>query len=184
MSEFRTERLVARQWTEQPADLRRLFDIYSRWEVARWLGAQPKAMAEPGQAVDAVRRWRARCRGPYGVWAIEVRDTGLIAGTVLLVPLRLSGDAGEDPDAVEVGWHLHPDSQGRGYATEAARGALDRAFAAGVPAVYAVVRPGNEPSVAVTRRLGMEPLGRTDRWYDTELDAFKVQPAIKQTNSA
>jgi len=42
-------------------------------------------------------------------------------------------------------------------------------------AIYsAIVHPGNERSVAVTRRLAMEPLGRTDRFYGVELDAFRV----------
>ncbi|MET8544795.1 hypothetical protein ABZW03_29745 [Kitasatospora sp. NPDC004799] len=33
-----TERLVVRQWTTSTADRERAFDIYSRWEVVRWLG--------------------------------------------------------------------------------------------------------------------------------------------------
>ena len=40
---------------------------------------------------------------------------------------------------VEVGWHLHPDSWGRGYATEAARAVIAQGFEAGLPEVYAVV---------------------------------------------
>ena len=76
---------------------------------------------------------------------------------------------------VEVGWHLHPDSWGRGYATEAARAVVDRAFDDGLLEVYAVVRPGNEPSLAVCRRLGMQPLGRTTRWYHRELEAFRLE---------
>ena len=34
---------------------------------------------------------------------------------------------------------------------------LERLRAVGVPSVVAMVRPGNERSIAVTRRLGMEP---------------------------
>jgi RimJ/RimL family protein N-acetyltransferase len=45
--------------------------------------------------------------------------------------------------------------------------------------VYAVVRPGNTASVAVCTRLGMTPLGRMRRWYDVELDAFRLMaPAV------
>ena len=81
------------------------------------------------------------------------------------------------PDGVgefEVGWHLHPDSWGHGYATEAARAVVQQAFEDGLPEVYAVVRPGNERSVAVCRRLGMDPLGRTTRWYGVECEAFRL----------
>jgi RimJ/RimL family protein N-acetyltransferase len=79
---------------------------------------------------------------------------------------------------VEVGWHLHPDSWGHGYATEAASAVIERGFAAGVPEVYAVVRPGNEASMAVCRRLGMAPLGRLSRWYDVELEAFRLMAPV------
>ena len=164
---YETPRLVVRQWADGDTD--RLFDIYRRWEVARWLGATPKALETREQAVNAVRRFADWSEDPtYGVWAVEVRDTGVVAGSVLLVPLP--GDTGE----VEVGWHLHPDSWGHGYATEAAKGALDRAWAAGLTEVFAVVRPGNDASMAVCRRLGMEHLGTTTKGYDVEAETFRI----------
>jgi RimJ/RimL family protein N-acetyltransferase len=95
-----------------------------------------------------------------------VRSTGVAAGTVLLVSLP-------DSEQVEVGWHFHPDSWGLGYATEAARGALAHGFAHGLREIFAVVRPGNERSLALCRRLGMAGLGLTDRWYDTSLELFR-----------
>jgi RimJ/RimL family protein N-acetyltransferase len=171
-----TSRLVLREWTEAPADLARHYDTYSREEVARWLGAAPRALTDPAQALDRVRMWAARTAAdgpPYGIWAVEVRQTGVVAGTVLLRPLPRSD--GARPTEVEIGWHLHPDSWGHGYATEAARAVAERGFAAGIDAVYAVIYPGNDRSVAVTRRLGMTPLGRTDRWYGVELDAYILQ---------
>ncbi len=178
MTVFETDRLVVRAWTEDPVDLARLFDIYSRWEVAQWLGAQPRALEDPDRAVDVVRRWNSQPAeddgSRYGVWALQVRDTGLVAGTVLVKPLPGTDNA--TTSEVEVGWHLHPDSWGHGYATEAARGAIDRAFATGLAEIYAVVQPGNKASVAVTRRLGMTPLGRRTNWYGgIELDAFVLR---------
>ncbi|MBB5873894.1 RimJ/RimL family protein N-acetyltransferase [Allocatelliglobosispora scoriae] len=174
MSLWETDRLIIRDWTEEPADVERIFDMLSRWEVARWLGATPRALTDPAEAVGVVRRWRARgsADGRFGIWAIEVRATGEAVGTVLVIPMP--GMGGATTEDIEVGWHLHPDAWGNGYATEAARSAVDRAFAAGVPEIFAVVRPGNAPSVAVTRRLGMSPLGpQPDRWYDgAELEAF------------
>jgi RimJ/RimL family protein N-acetyltransferase len=167
MTVFVTERLDIGPWTHD--DLDRVFDLYSRWAVARWLGATPRAMAEPDEARAAVERWagRSTADGRFGVWAARRHSDGLAVGTVLLVPL---GDGGE----VEVGWHLHPDSWGEGYATEAARGAIGHGFAHGLDEIHAVVRPDNERSMAVCRRLGLTPLGRTDRWYGTELEAYRI----------
>ena len=167
---YETDRLIVREWTHDPDDHARIFDIYSRWEVARWLGAQPRVMADAVEAVAVVDRWRVLHEGDrrFGCWAVQVRDTGTVAGTVLFKPLP--NGTGE----VEVGWHFHPDSWGHGYATESARGAVERGFGAGLPEVYAVVRPGNERSIAVCRRLGMAPLGRTTRCYDVEVEAFRM----------
>ncbi len=160
-----TARLRLRAWTTADADLARLADLYGRDEVTRWLGGPPTVSMR-----ELVDRWqRVHALDPrHGCWAIEPVGGGPPAGTVLLKPLP--NGLGE----VEVGWHLHPDSWGRGYATEAAGAVLDRAFGEGLVEVYAVVRPGNEPSLAVCRRLGMQPLGRTRRWYDTELEAFRL----------
>jgi RimJ/RimL family protein N-acetyltransferase len=163
-AQLRTERLRLRPWTASREDLARLTDLYGREEVTRWLGGPPSV-----PPTELVARWaglHAR-DARYGCWAIE-REDGVVAGTVLFKPL---------PDGVgevEVGWHLHPDSWGHGYATEAARAVIARGFDLGLPEVYAVVRPGNEPSLAVCRRLGMAPLGRIRRWYDVELEAFRL----------
>lgn len=57
---------------------------------------------------------------------------------------------------IEIGWRLARPHWGRGYVTAAARETLDRLRRAGVPSVVAMVLAGNERSIAVTRRLGME----------------------------
>ncbi|MCX5092108.1 GNAT family N-acetyltransferase [Streptomyces sp. NBC_00365] len=66
---------------------------------------------------------------------------------------RAWGPRGE----IEIGWRLGRAHWGKGYVTAAALTTLERVRAAGVSDVVAMVRPGNERSVAVTRRLGMEP---------------------------
>lgn len=167
---FTTERLTARLW--QHADAERAFDTYSRWEVARWLGATPKALESPAEVPAVIDRWRQRSADPrYGIWALERKDTGVVAGSVILIPLPDADGTGNGE--IEVGWHLHPDSWGHGFATEAATAALAKGFADGLAEIHAMVRPGNDRSAAVCRRLGMTPQGRTTRWYGgTEFDAF------------
>ncbi|MEV7937264.1 GNAT family N-acetyltransferase [Kitasatospora sp. NPDC088264] len=164
---YETERLTLRQW--RPADRDRALDIYSRWEVARWLGAEPKVLADEGAAEALIGRFRERSvNPPFGCWAVERRDTAVLVGTVLLAPIP-DGDG-----AVEVGWHFHPDSWGSGFATEAARALVAAGFASGLAEVHAVVRPGNDPSMAVCRRLGMAGRGLTDRYYGTEMEQFTL----------
>jgi RimJ/RimL family protein N-acetyltransferase len=165
---LRTRRLRLRPWTTSAADIARLTDIYTREEITRWVGGRPSVTP-----AELVARWAqvTALDERYGCWAIECADSS-VAGTVLFKPLP--NGVGE----VEVGWHLHPDSWGHGYATEAARAVIDRGFDAGVPEVYAVVRPGNRASMAVCARLGMQPLGRIRRWYDVELEAFRLMAPV------
>ncbi len=163
MELLRTDRLRVRAWTRSADDLARLADVYAQPEVLAWLPGPPA-----GGPRGLLDRWAAvhEADPRAGCWAVEPLDGSPVAGTVLLKPLP-DGD-GE----FEVGWHLHPDSWGHGYATEAAAAVVRRAFADGLPEVYAVVRPGNERSLAVCGRLGMQPLGRTTRWYGVECEAF------------
>lgn len=78
-----------------------------------------------------------------------------------VIPRPLPGGEGE----VEIGWQLHPDSWGNGFASEAVSSVLDRGFADGVPEVWAVTHLDNTRSVAVCRRIGMQLLGIAHRWY-------------------
>lgn len=171
---YQTPRLIVRPW--RPEEAQRVLDTYSRWEVARWLGATPKAMESIDEARAAIERWSALSAADqrFGAWAVEVRDTGVVAGTVLFK--RLPNTDGSRASDVEVGWHLHPDSWGNGYATESAQGAIERGFGLGLPEIFAVVYPDNSASLAVCRRLGMTPIGRTDRWYGVEVEAFRAGP--------
>ena len=57
---------------------------------------------------------------------------------------------------VEIGWRLHPDAWGHGYATEAGRAALEAARdQLALTRVIAIIDPANTPSLAVATRLGM-----------------------------
>jgi len=166
---FDTERCVVRNWRLEDAP--RFLDTYSRWEVARWLGTRPRAVETLDEAKARIARWAEQNEAADlgGRWAVQRRDDGVVLGTVILIPLP-DGD-GE----IEVGWHFHPDAWGHGFATESARGALGYANDHGVQEVLAVVRPENDRSLAVCRRLGMEHLGRTTRYYRTELELFRIR---------
>jgi [ribosomal protein S5]-alanine N-acetyltransferase len=164
-----TDRLIARAWTTSDSDLEAAYDIYSRLEVARWLGAS----TDPAEIRVRVEGWAEPTGDPtYGVWAVEERaHPGYPIGSVLLRPLP---PADED---VEIAWHLHPDKWGNGYATEIGRAAAERAFRTGIDEVFAIVRPGNERSNRVAERLGMEYVGTTEKYYGLRFALYRLRPA-------
>jgi RimJ/RimL family protein N-acetyltransferase len=178
MEIYSTERLVIRDWTEQPADIDRVLDMYSRPEVVRFLNSPLFPVRDRAGAVETIRSWHTRNAtfgAGYGIWAVQRRDDDLVVGTVMLKPLP-GVDQTKLTDDIEVGWHLHPDCWGQGYATEAGRGAIERGFALGVNQLYAVVAPENEASQAVARRLGMTAIGRRTSWYGgEELETFLLR---------
>ncbi|KAJ1683018.1 hypothetical protein LUZ63_021768 [Rhynchospora breviuscula] len=161
-----TDRLDLRPWTY--ADAPRVLSLYSTLDVVRWLGAGPPRLLRTVEEAEQriASDWDRSLVAPRGVWAVVPRETGVPAGSVLLVDLPGSG--GE----VEIGWHLHPDSWGHGYATEAARAVLEHGFAGGLRTIWATTHLANERSQAVCRRLGMEDRGTTREWYDVESRAF------------
>jgi RimJ/RimL family protein N-acetyltransferase len=167
-----TERLVVRPWRLEEAP--RLLDILSRVEVVTWLGdGEPELMKDLDEARERIERsWATSAHPPRGRWAIEVRETGVVVGSTVIDTLP-NAEAGE----VEIGWHLHPDSWGQGYASEAAAAVLAYGLAHGLPEVFALTHLDNYPSQAVARRIGMEPLGETDRWYDEPSVLFRARPA-------
>lgn len=164
-----TDRLIARPWTPEEPDLAAAYDVYGRPEVARWIGAP----TDPAEIKVRIERWSTPTTDPtYGVWAVEERtEPGRPIGSVLLRPLP------PDEEDVEVAWHLHPRVWGRGYATEIGRAAARRAFETGIDEVFAIVRPGNDRSSAVARRLGMEFVGRTEKYYGLQAELFRLRPA-------
>ncbi|MGN6244687.1 MAG: GNAT family N-acetyltransferase [Motilibacteraceae bacterium] len=174
---LRTDRLLVRDWRADEAE--RHFDLYRRPEVVRFLGSTPTPMPSAERAaarIERVREFNAQAPTACGWWAVEVAATGVVAGTIAVLPIEdgsADGLPGPDDDpALEVAWHLHPDSQGQGYAVEAARGVLDRAHGLGVREVLALVDPANAPSLAVARRLGLAPLGVSERYYGKPLEVF------------
>ena len=60
----------------------------------------------------------------------------------------------------EIGWSLHRDAWGHGYATEAGHAAVRYAFEQlGWERLIHVIDPQNQPSIRVAQRLGSESLG-------------------------
>jgi RimJ/RimL family protein N-acetyltransferase len=172
MELLRTDRVILRAWREDEAD--RLLDILSRPEVKRWIDDDqdnPVLMETRDQALANIARYAKHEPGsPMGFWAVEERATGVVAGTVLLVPA--GSDPPPDETEVEIGWHLHPDAWGRGLARDAAA-ALLAAGLEHLPRINALMYMDNEPSAKVARAIGMvEQPTSVDRFYPGESRHF------------
>ena len=90
----------------------------------------------------------------FGMFSVIEKSTG-----------RFVGQAGPwQPDGwpgTEVGYALHPEGRGKGYAVEACTAAIDWAFEAlGWEEVIQSIAPANTPSQKVAERLGAKNRGR------------------------
>src|SRR5277367_5992339 len=104
----------------------------------------------PGWVVRKRAHW---AKLGFGQWVVEIPGEASFVGMVGLE--TVSYEAHFTP-AVEVAWRLARAYWGRGYATEAARAALDYGFATlGLAEIVAVTVPANRRSRAVMERLGM-----------------------------
>ncbi len=125
---------------------------YAEERIARWVELQ---------RADDVRFTR---------WMIERRDTPGVIGDVFL------NKDDELAGTTELGYVIHPDFSGNGYATEAAREALRIGFEEWrVHRIYARVDEDNTGSVRVCQHLGMRQEARLvendqrDGQWSTEL---------------
>ncbi len=89
----------------------------------------------------------------FGLWALEIPGIASFAGFVGLMVPRF--EASFTP-CVEIGWRVASPLWRRGYATEAARAALDHGFGPlGLAEILAFTVPSNTASRRVMEKLGM-----------------------------
>jgi RimJ/RimL family protein N-acetyltransferase len=146
---IQTERLLLRPFI--PADLDGLHAMFGREDVSRYLNWEPMDRERAAALLERrIVQTTIREEGEGIALAVEVRATGRFVGEVVL---RLT--SGESRQG-EIGWSLHPDAQGKGYATEAARELLRLGFEdLGLHRIVAECDPRNEASIRVMERLGM-----------------------------
>jgi len=148
-SELRTERLLMRRWRD--ADREPFAAMNADPEVMRYF----PAVMDREVSDRSIDRYEQRFEEQgFGLWALELLATGAFIGFTGLnaMPEGVPG-AGDQ----EVGWRLARRAWHHGYATEAARAALDVAFnGICLPRVWSITAVLNVPSQRVMQRLGME----------------------------
>lgn len=160
-----TDRLVLRPWNA--ADAETLLELRTDPDIIKWLGS-PEPWRDLDHARNEIGIWNRRndADDPLGTWAITTPNSPAPLGSVNLSPIRLGNE-------IEVGWYLHPDAVGNGYATEAARAVIDHGLTNGVRRIWALMWRTNSASAKVAKAAGMRDLGvLVDPWYGSEDDPY------------
>ena len=141
---LQTERLILRELRQDD------FDAYASFhadpEVMRYISGSPISPTDAWRSLAVmIGHWALR---GYGMWGVERKSDGIFLGRVgLWNPEGWPG--------LEVGWTLGREFWGLGYATEAARAALDFAFLTqDVSRLLSVIDVDNLASQRVAARLG------------------------------
>ncbi len=144
-----TERLFLRAFTWD--DLDALFAYQSRPDVTRYLMWGPRSHEEVRAALELKIASTAIAReGDFLALAAVRKQTQELIGDVIL------GWASEEHGLGEIGYIVHPDHAGRGYATEAVRPLLRMAFEElHLHRVIGRLEARNAASARVLEKLGM-----------------------------
>jgi RimJ/RimL family protein N-acetyltransferase len=143
-----TDRLILRRWRE--SDREPFAAMNADPEVVRYLRG-PLDRASSDAFIQRIEDGFER--HGFGLWAVEVEQTGTFIG---FTGLAVQTFPAHFTPAVEVGWRLARPAWGHGYATEAAQAALGFAFVdGGLTEVVSITTRTNERSISVMRRLGM-----------------------------
>jgi len=146
---LRTSRLLLRPWRDE--DIPAFAQMSADPAVMEYL----LPLSDRGLSAEA---WAAGKRAHwdehgFGLWVLELHGESSFIGVVGLE--TVSYEAHFTP-AVEVAWRLAQPYWGHGYATEAARAALDYGFGQlGLREIVAVTVRANQRSRRVMERLGM-----------------------------
>jgi RimJ/RimL family protein N-acetyltransferase len=164
MDEIRTERLLLR--AARPEDLEDMHAVLSNREAMRFWSTEPHTDVEqtrewlesmicdsPALRVDFIVEYGGRAIGKAGCWRLP-----------------------------QIGFILHPEYWGRGFAREAMEAVIARVFEGlFVPEITADVDPRNAASLALLQRLGFEKTGTASRtWFIADEWCDSVYLALKR----
>jgi RimJ/RimL family protein N-acetyltransferase len=150
-SMLRTNRLLLRPWRD--ADRAPFAALNADAQV---MEHTPAVMTRAASDVLLTQLRAQIDRCGFGLWAVEVTEESQAAPFVGFVGLNVPTWEAPFTPCVEVAWRLARHAWGRGYATEAARAAIDDGFGRlGFAEILAWTVPANVRSWRVMERLGM-----------------------------
>lgn len=144
-----TDRLSIREM-EAERDLDFVAALLAHPEVMRYWPA-PLTREEAIAWID--KQLGRYARNGFGYWLVSLKDSGAPIGQAGLMTIEI-----DDEPEVGLGYIIHVDHWGKGYATEAAAVCLDHGFRTlGLKCIVAPVRSDNAPSIRVAEKIGMSP---------------------------
>ncbi len=158
-----TERLFLRKLKDY--DIDGIFKMRSDIEIMRYIREPQTERAESINWIKMIsEKWDTERIGFCGV--VE-KETKSFVGWCGLWRLKETSE-------IEVGYAIHKDFWGKGYATEAARRCLEYGFEElNLKKIVAVAFPENESSQNVMKKLGMNYVG-IGEFYDNDLVQYAI----------
>jgi RimJ/RimL family protein N-acetyltransferase len=152
-----TPRLALRPLKD--ADVPALFSIFRDSETMRyWANPAMTEMAEAESLLRDIKR-HAEAETLFQ-WGIALREDDLVIGTCTLFRIHREHRRGE------LGYILHRDFWGRGFATEALTALVEHSFGTlGLHRLEADVDPRNAGSIRLVERLGFKREGHLRERY-------------------
>jgi RimJ/RimL family protein N-acetyltransferase len=147
-----TERLILRELAGRDAGF--VVELLADPDFVANIGDRGVRTIEQAEQQFLRAAWRNYADHGFGLWLVETRgDT---------VPVGICGMLQRAwLDHPDLGYAFVPEGRGQGYALEAARGVIDWAAARAIAPVVAIVKPGNDRSLAILDRIGFVSRGTT-----------------------
>ncbi len=151
MKYLETDRLILRSW--KPDDLPLFAAMNKDERVMRYF---PEILTYE-QTESFYNRIQSEFeRNGWGLYAVELKSTGIFIGYVGLHEIGFDADF---TLGVEIGWRLAADYHNQGLATEAAKEVLRLAKDKGLSRLYSFTSKQNVPSEIVMQKIGMTKIG-------------------------
>ena len=146
---FTSSRLGFRNWKE--SDIPTMIEISGNKEVMRFFPST--ATAEQTKEFIEKLKTSFKEKG-YCYFAVDELETGTFIGFIGFLYQEYES---EFTPAIDIGWRLHPDSWGKGYATEGAKACLE--YGKKVLKFKYIISTApkiNLPSINVMKKVGMK----------------------------
>ncbi len=151
MKYIETDRLILRDWKSE--DLPLFIEINKDDHVMRYF---PSVLNDKETESFFFRIQSEFERNGWGLYAVELKSTGIFIGYVGLHEIGFDADF---TPGVEIGWRLDADYHNQGFATEAAMAVLSLARSKDLTKLYSFTSKMNIPSERVMQKIGMTKIG-------------------------